>query len=152
MPVLSFGIGLAWAVRPLNFLENVSEAFAFCRMDGFYEAQSAGKVSLESWVPLRVLAFWAALNAVVENGFEAVEVGADDVDALIGDQSSQVLTHALTHDAGFAMVNGKALFEKNGRGLGCEVLDLRGESCITGKGEVVGVASVVRVGRFSEAL
>jgi len=102
MPVLSFGIGLAWAVRPLNFLEDASEAFAFCRMDGFYEAQSAGKVSLESWVPLPVLAFWAALNAVVENGFEAVEVGADDVDTLIGDQSSQVLTHALTHDAGFA--------------------------------------------------
>src|SRR5271168_691535 len=100
-------MGLGCVILPWDFLEDVSESFAFCGMDSFYEADSPRQVGLEGRVAFPVLAFRAVLNAVVENGFETVEVGAGDVDALIGDQASEVLAHALAHDAGFAMVNGK---------------------------------------------
>ena len=53
-------------------------------------------------------------NAVGERRPETIEVGAQDIHALIGDQARQVLPHALAHDARLAVIYAKALFVQNG--------------------------------------
>ena len=109
-------------------------------------------MSAKGWMTVAILPCRAMFDAVVEDRFQKIEVISDDVDALVGDQTGEVLPDPLAHDPCLAVVNGKAFFEKDGRNMGCKALALRREVFIPGKGEVIGVAGVLRVGGTSEPL
>src|SRR5579862_1727346 len=98
-----------------------------------------------------ILSFRPQTHAVMEHGLEAVEIRPHYVHVLIGNQSRQALTHALPHDACFAVVYAKTLFEENGSDVYGEPLDTAFKLVTAREREVVGVARVYGSSRPRES-
>ena len=56
----------------------------------------------------------AMAQAIVQRGFEAVKVFARQIRCLVDHDARHALARGGTHHAGFAMVNLKALFQRDG--------------------------------------
>jgi len=81
---------------------------------------------------------------------EAIKVRPNNIDALIRHQSGETLSHALAHNAGFAVMNSKTLFQQHRGGMRGKSLDTLLEGSITRKRKIVGIARVRRPGRSRE--
>lgn len=93
-------------------------------------------------VSVAILALGTQPSAIGESGFEAIEVGSHNVHVLVGDETGQVLAHALAHDTRFAVIHSEALFDQNGSDMSREPLYAPLECFATRKSEVIGVARV----------
>ena len=65
-----------------------------------------------------VLCLRAEARAICERGLQAIEITADDVHALVCDESNEVLPHALTHDSRLAVMRLETFLVQN-RGHRC---------------------------------
>lgn len=103
---------------PRNLLEESSQAQALGRIDGLYPSDPPVQVCSKAGVVRPVLTFGTQASAVVERGFEPIEIGTHDVHAMVCDQSNQALADALAHDARLAVVDVESFFHQDGRGVG----------------------------------
>jgi hypothetical protein len=74
---------------------------------------------------------------LVSNGLETIEAGAHDIHAPVGDQTRQVLPHALAHDARLAVVHAETLFAQNGGDVRSKPLHASLECFAAGKRQIV---------------
>src|SRR6266478_9598174 len=98
-----------------------------------------------------VLLFRTQADAVGERRFEAIEIGSPDIHVLIGDQSRQVLPHALAHDARLTMMHVEAFFEQNGGDVRRESLYTPLKYITAGKREILGATRVCGAGGRRQA-
>src|SRR6266542_1713688 len=111
-------------------------------MNGLHKRDAALQVGAESRMSSAVLGLGTVADAIGEGSLEPIEVGADDVYALIGDESCQVLAHTSPHDACLAVVHREALLVQNRGGVNREPLHASLEGFAAGKREIVRVARV----------
>ena len=97
-----------------------------------------------------VLALRPLTSAICQDRLQPVEVRAHHVQALVGDQPSQILPHPLPHHARLAMVCCEPLFEQNRSDLRCKALDTSFESILARERKIIGVACVGCSDRFGQ--
>jgi hypothetical protein len=54
-------------------------------------------------------------HTIGKRGLQPIELGPHNIQPPVGDQASQMLAHALPHDAGLAEIDPKTFFEQDGR-------------------------------------
>lgn len=141
---LSFG-------SPLNPIEDYAQTRAFCRIDHLDKANSSLKVLPEAGMAFTILAFGIVANTVSKHRFETIVVAALHVNSLIRGQACKMLPDTLTHDAGFSVIGGKALFAQDCGDVKREAFRVAGEIPSARECQIVGVARVVRAGALGEA-
>jgi hypothetical protein len=99
---------------------------------------------------IAVLALRTQARAIGEYGLETIEAGAHDIHAPVGDQTRQVLPHALAHDARLAVVHAETLFAQNGGDVRSKPLHASLECFAAGKRQIVGVARVLGASRLRQ--
>lgn len=107
---------------------------------------AAAQVGAEVGVGEMVLAAGADFDAVVEGGFESVELGSGEVRVLIDNDAGHALAGASAEDAGLAVVDSEALLNGDGAGVDGKALHGASEFGAAGEDEVVGVTGVMRLG------
>ena len=95
------------------------------------------------------LACRAVAAAIHQDRFQAIEVGAAHIDATIDDDTSQVLSHAVSHDSCFAVMHDESLFSNRRRNVDHESLNTSGKIGVAGKRQVVSVTGVVPAGELA---
>lgn len=93
-----------------------------------------------------ILTFRAEANAIVQRGFQAIEVGSHNVHVLISDKTNKMLANTSAHDPCFAVMHGEALFHQNGSDVRRKALYASLERFTTRKCEIVSVTCVFRPG------
>ena len=131
---------------PLDFVEDRAELCAFCGVNAFDETDAAAQVELEGWVSFAVLGGGAEACAVGKDGLELVVFCPANVEVLVGDETGELLADSLAHNAGFAVVGLKALFEEDCGYMVGEAFDVLFEGFRAGECQVVRVTGVFRVG------
>ena len=63
---------------------------------------------------LTILTLWTSANTIRQNRLRVIEITPNHIHALICDESGQMLSHALAHDASLAMVYVEPLLSEDG--------------------------------------
>src|SRR5690349_19219936 len=99
---------------------------------------------------LPVLSRRAMAGAIRQSGLQPIEVAARDIGALVHRNSRKVLPHSRSHDAGLAVMRGKALVRQNGRYVGGESLRRARKGIVAGERQIVGISRIVRIRRLRQ--
>jgi hypothetical protein len=103
-----------WFIKATGCARRWCEGGVLLQVDDLYESYPPVKVRTEIRTCFAVLTLRTHADAVGEYGFEAIEIGAHDVNALIRHQPHQVLSHSLVPDASLTKIYGEAFFQQNG--------------------------------------
>ena len=115
-----------------------------------YEFDAAFKVLPKAGVGFAVLTVRALSDAVGEDGFEAVVVGATYIGVMVDDEARELLAHCLPHNAGLAMVNMKPFIVRDGGYMRGEALRAVVQRAAR-EGEIVGVPGIGRADGLGES-
>jgi hypothetical protein len=107
---------------PTDLLQYRAKPVAFLGVNRLDEPHPAFQVCPEVGMRIAVLALRTKPDAVGQDGLETIEIRSPDVHALVGDQTSQVLPHTLSHDTRLAVMHRETLFDENGRDVSREAL------------------------------
>jgi hypothetical protein len=94
-------------------------------------------------MPCVVLAGRAQANAVGQRRLQAIEICPDNIYTLVGNQTRQVLSNALPHDARLAVMYSESLFFQNRSGVRGEAGHPTLKILVSGKCQIVGVTGIV---------
>lgn len=131
--------------------EEGAEFGSALRVDAGDKGDATGEMRAKGGVGFAVLRVGSETNAVDEDRFQAVVVGADDIGVAVDDDACEKLADALAHDARLAVMRGETLFLKNRGNTSCEARDAAFEFLVAGKSKVVGVAGVGGACRSGES-
>ncbi len=106
----------------MDLIEEGAKTGSLRWVDHFDEGYAALEMQTEGKMRPAILALRAQANAVGECRFEAIEIGARHIDALIGHETSQVLPDALRHESSLAMVHVEIFFEQDSGNVRGEAL------------------------------
>jgi hypothetical protein len=93
-------------------------------------------------MPRAILALGTEPHAIRKCGLESVVVSSDHIQVPVGDQSRQILPHALPHDSRLPMIHAEAFIVQNRGDVYCEALDSSFQYFVSGERKIVGVPRV----------
>jgi hypothetical protein len=123
-------------------LKDVSQTFAFRRIDHFNERHFSLKVRAKIRAPITILTLRSVADAIRQHRFQLVKIAPHDIQFFVGDKPGEVLPHALPHNPRLAMIHPQALLLQNAGNSHAETVDTLFKVVISGKSEVVGVSRV----------
>src|SRR5258706_8221032 len=136
------------AILPFDAFEQSAEARrATERSSVLSPREAAGEMGTEVGMAGAILGRCAVANAVEENGFEKVEIGARKVRAYVDDDAAELLTDGTLHHPSFPETDVESFVGCDGGNIGDKVCRMLGEMLPGREGEVIGVTSVLGVPR-----
>src|SRR5579872_520994 len=132
----------AFSSRPLNIFQYRAETFSFAWVDHLHKSDAPFEAGTKLRMSITILALRTVTNAVGECCFEAVEIGPHHVHALVGNETGQVLSNALAHDACLSVMCSETFLVQNGSHVSRKSLHTSVELCIPGKCQIIGIACV----------
>lgn len=128
---------------PTDLLKDFSKAHSLRGVDRFHKSYAPLKVGSEIMMSRAVLALRSASDAIRKDCLQAVELCANHIETLVGNETGEVLPHTLAHNAGLVVVDAETLFDENFRRVRFESLNAPRENFIAGKRKIVSIACVL---------
>jgi hypothetical protein len=98
-----------------------------------------------------ILQFGTSANAVGQDGFQQLEIAPAQTELLVDNNSGEMLADALTHDAGLAVIDSEAFFQRDSGRMRRESYRSALECFSAGECQIVGVTRVRYARGFSQA-
>src|SRR5215471_12758596 len=129
---------------PVDLVQQCAQTLALRRVNHLDERDTTREMGAKVGVPVAILTFRTKPNAVGENGFQTIEIGSADIQAFVGDQSRQLLSHTSAHDARLPVIHVESFLQQNRGRVQRETPGATFEILVARECQIVRVPGVVR--------
>jgi hypothetical protein len=115
--------GLTDWLNPIDLFEDAAQTASLPRIDHLDKSDATVEVFAKHRMPFPILGFRTMTNAVGEDRFKTVEIGAHHVRVSVYAETGKMLADTLMHDPRLAVMNGEAFLHYDGSGVSGKAVD-----------------------------